>query len=71
MRYLLSSKIEKMIEKFVLLRSHKILVTCNDDKEFVLKNGIKKEKIFFFSIITSIEKIHFDLQKKNSMFFWI
>ena len=32
-------KIRKAIEKFTLSKAHKILVTCKDDKDFVLKLG--------------------------------
>ena len=37
MRYLMNSRLEKAIEKFTLSKAHKILVTCKDDKDFVLK----------------------------------
>ena len=65
MRYLMNSRLEKAIEKFTLSKAHKILVTCKDDKDFVLKLGIDKKKIFFYSISTSIQSVHFELPKRK------
>lgn len=65
MRFLFHKKIEESIEKFVLLRADNVFVTCKDDMDFVMKKGVKKNKVKFYSITTAIEKCHFSTEAQK------